>query len=58
MKAATHWAWLGGWVAEANRVVIIGLITMLAAVTAGAPVANRDPLASASAPAMRRYRAR
>ena len=46
---------VGGWVADANLVIIIGWIATLAAATAGAPPANRDPLASVSAPAVARY---
>ena len=55
MKADSHWAWMGGCLVDTNLLIIIGPMAMLA-VAAGAPPASRDPLASASAPAMRRYR--
>jgi hypothetical protein len=55
VKIATHWDWVSGWVADANLLTIIGPMAMLAAAPAGAPPASRDPPASASAPAVRKY---
>ena len=51
----SHWAWVDGWWATRNLLCSIGPMAMLAAV-AGRPPATRDPVASASTAAIRRYR--
>ena len=54
MNSASHWAWVAGCRGDMNLLCIIGPMAMLA--VAGRPPATRDPVARASAPAIRTYR--